>query len=84
MNSREIAIGLEKLQYGIYGTPLEIEEDDLNYYQKLEENFYWTFSIAWSPKDWPLMPLVSQYICELNEAGIQEYYEKIVRLLLCL
>lgn len=78
MISQDICIAFEKLESDAYGPSIPIVEDDLDYYQILDETFYWSYTALWSQKDWPLMPLVSQFIGELSAFGIHEYYDRIV------
>lgn len=78
MSTHDLAFGLEMLEYGSYAVPEYINAEAMKYLQKTTEDFYWAYTVAMSPKNWPLMPILNQMILELTACGIQDYYERIV------
>lgn len=80
--SKKLCIALEKFDDGNFGWPYSqdnlIQIEDLDNYQILKENFYSTYSCLYAAKNWPLMPLFSQFINQIFDYGIQDYYQKIV------
>ncbi|XP_055694767.1 uncharacterized protein LOC129796671 [Lutzomyia longipalpis] len=74
----DIALGIERLQYGHFAIGDYIQEDILDNYQIMIEDIYWEYCIAMSYKTWSLMPKFDLLVMEVAQSGIQKYWELVV------
>lgn len=77
-STEDAAFVLEMLEHKTYAVTKYINRESMKHLQSITEEFYWAYTIAMSPKNWPMMPMLSQMILELSASGIQQYYEGIV------
>lgn len=80
--TNDLAYPIDILQEESIAIPGFFTYETVRMFRVMKETFYWTHTAALAGKDWPLMPLLNVLILKLTETGIQQYFERIVRLLI--